>query len=739
MLKRFMWGALMLGVSASLVHAELVSYWPLDEFPNEDSTPDVVRGYDMQLVTDGLVDATNHVDGKFGKAFQFYNGNDPEGDSYLFAYEQQSDDDLLPINLQPEFSISMWAKVKGTGQNDWRLFSESNTLGNNDPLFNIGTANNGADDSLDIYIRNNQLSTGTVNHPHTTAHPFNDEWNHVGWTYADGMHNVWINGVLDSSYPMDSFGTVDPPNINATTIGGILRGSASHWVTGIIDDVAVWNEVLAPNQMAGLALELTTPQEALAFTDDVRPAVPVDGMTVLAAEITNLMYSESVEGQGLSQFWYDGNMRPGGSSLAGDTDVGGVDAFFEARDAGPGGTDFYPLLNPDGLPIRTPGTWWAGADNPSVVSGAILPRYPDQIAGQITGGNAANHNQYGVILQGEIFIPENGEYYLRDGIDDFAMVAVDQDGNGELDSLSADVIFPEDAGQLGIDNGPIGDVIVLDDDWANVRGGGQDAQYNGIATFEDIDAGGEWRSIEVWMAENGGGDSGILYMGRVDDPDIFDPNATGDLSQEERDAFMVRPDQLRGVGVGLTGADASAKLSEAVEYIVEVGTDGNDQFSVDDNGGLYNTSIDVWNALIRIEAGEGIEDGTQFTLFAANSIVGDDSLTLLFEDESKWSYANGILTYGEGPGTCGQGDLDGNGTVEFADFLILSGAFGQEVATCEEGDIDRNGTVDFTDFLTLSGNFGQSVGGAQAVPEPAGFALFALAGLMLGYLRPRRK
>ena len=129
MLKRFVWGALLLGISASLAHAELVSYWPLDEFPNEDSTPDVVRGYDMQLVTDGFVDATNHVDGKFGKAFQFYNQNDGAGDQYLFAYEQQSEDDLLPINLQPEFSISMWAKVKGTGQNDWRLFSESNTIG----------------------------------------------------------------------------------------------------------------------------------------------------------------------------------------------------------------------------------------------------------------------------------------------------------------------------------------------------------------------------------------------------------------------------------------------------------------------------------------------------------------------------------------------------------------------------------------------------------------------------------
>ena len=192
---RFLAAATLLFFLNSLAQAELVSYWPFEEFLDEETTPDVVGGRTMELISDGNFDSENHVDGKIGKAFEFLGADDAS----LFAYTAADENDLLPINLQPEWTISMWAKVVGTGQNDLRLFSESNTEGNNDPLFNIGTANNGADGTLDIYIRNNQLSTPTVNHPHTTGVPFDGEWNHIGWTYADGMHNVFVDGAYDSS------------------------------------------------------------------------------------------------------------------------------------------------------------------------------------------------------------------------------------------------------------------------------------------------------------------------------------------------------------------------------------------------------------------------------------------------------------------------------------------------------------------------------------------------------------
>jgi len=76
------------------------------------------------------------------------------------------------------------------------------------------------------------------------------------------------------------------------------------------------------------------------------------------------------------------------------------------------------------------------------------------------------------------------------------------------------------------------------------------------------------------------------------------------------------------------------------------------------------------------------------------------------------------------------GDADGNGTVEFADFLTLSSNFGQE-GNFKQGNFDLVGGVAFADFLTLSNNFGQSAANLAAVPEPTanhllGFGFVAL-------------
>ncbi len=56
------------------------------------------------------------------------------------------------------------------------------------------------------------------------------------------------------------------------------------------------------------------------------------------------------------------------------------------------------------------------------------------------------------------------------------------------------------------------------------------------------------------------------------------------------------------------------------------------------------------------------------------------------------------------------GDLNGDDTIDFSDFLLLSRLFGQEVEAQEPADIDGSGTVDFSDFLLLSANFGRKLG-----------------------------
>jgi hypothetical protein len=53
------------------------------------------------------------------------------------------------------------------------------------------------------------------------------------------------------------------------------------------------------------------------------------------------------------------------------------------------------------------------------------------------------------------------------------------------------------------------------------------------------------------------------------------------------------------------------------------------------------------------------------------------------------------------------GDIDGSGTVDFADFLILSKNFGTAES---QGDLDCDGRVGFADFLILSAHFGRDTG-----------------------------
>jgi len=87
------------------------------------------------------------------------------------------------------------------------------------------------------------------------------------------------------------------------------------------------------------------------------------------------------------------------------------------------------------------------------------------------------------------------------------------------------------------------------------------------------------------------------------------------------------------------------------------------------------------------------------------------------------------------------GDADGNGSVEFKDFLTLANNF-DSPGRWINGDFDLNGHVDFLDFLALSANIGkarQTAVSINSIPEPATFTM--LVGLMLigaGRRRSRR-
>lgn len=65
-----------------------------------------------------------------------------------------------------------------------------------------------------------------------------------------------------------------------------------------------------------------------------------------------------------------------------------------------------------------------------------------------------------------------------------------------------------------------------------------------------------------------------------------------------------------------------------------------------------------------------------------------------------------------------RGDVNGDGNVNFADFLKLSANFGKPERSQAEGDLDGNGKVEFADFLILSANFGRTKTTPDFTVEP---------------------
>lgn len=242
--------ALMTAVSSTLIMAPitlraalsdgLVSYWPMEEIAGG-KTPDLVSGYDMTL---NNLTAADQVAGKTGRCFSFSNAKQT-----LLSRIHNANDDL-PANKHAAFTVAFWAKVNGTGQTDLRLFSEGVSPNNNNPLFNLGTDSGGATGSLDVFIRNGSIET--VNHVKSTAQPLDDTWHHITYVQrADGSRKLYVDGVADD-LEIPPRPTADLLPSNDTTIGGILRASASHWVTGLIDEVAIWKRDLTDPEIASL-------------------------------------------------------------------------------------------------------------------------------------------------------------------------------------------------------------------------------------------------------------------------------------------------------------------------------------------------------------------------------------------------------------------------------------------------------------------------------------------------------
>jgi len=217
----------------------VVAYWPLDEIQGS-KTPDIVSGYDMDLVN---LTAADLVAGKWGKCFTF----DLARQTMLTRVHSAGE--ALPIYQHPNFSVSLW--VKGDIQTDKRVFSEGSTK-STQPLFCIGTHNTGADGTVDSYIRTDGGAT-SGDHRHSTGIAFDGTWHHILYTQREVAGAMTARFYIDGVEDDVVLGPVRPLSMNTTAIGGILRATPAAWFTGQIDDVIVWDRALSPAEAQLLA------------------------------------------------------------------------------------------------------------------------------------------------------------------------------------------------------------------------------------------------------------------------------------------------------------------------------------------------------------------------------------------------------------------------------------------------------------------------------------------------------
>lgn len=149
-----------------------------------------------------------------------------------------------------------------------------------------------------------------------------------------------------------------------------------------------------------------------------------------------------------------------------------------------------------------------------------------------------------------------------------------------------------------------------------------------------------------------------------------------------------------------------------------------------------------------------VEDGMSgaFTLATASNVSASQLDEVKINDVSYSLNLDSVMHLGQGQfgqlflnptdiqlqvTQAASGDTDGNGEIDFADFLTLSQNFGMP-GDWAAGDFDGSGTVEFADFLSLSAVFGQSSPSpiVTTVPEP-NVCLVGVLGL-IGGCRCRR-
>ena len=352
----------------------IIAYWPMQSI-NGTETPDIVGGYNLTLsgkngglptITNGAGSPASLLNGESNNAI-YLNAADNEELYYLAGAS-----DALPINKQPQFTVSMWvrANVTNNSQNVY-AFVEDNASGgiypqSNTPIWAFGIDAGANNVSAQWLVRNytgsspafgvgangieedpiysqsgNTVTTNVVwdGNWHLWVTTMDTNGNYAVYIDGSGIPDPGSGGVVDNNgIPTDlspkpitnTYTAINPATSNAwnvdypnwswdvdiTSIGGLSRAGfppGANCVTGTFDNLIMWNRPLSSNEVQYLFLN-GVPQVA-------------SGLAPLKLTSFTADYSEVAQGDTVTLRWGTANatdisISPAPGDVFADTSFG---------------------------------------------------------------------------------------------------------------------------------------------------------------------------------------------------------------------------------------------------------------------------------------------------------------------------------------------------------------------------------------------------------------------------------
>jgi hypothetical protein len=107
---------------------------------------------------------------------------------------------------------------------------------------------------MSVYIRNENSVVENA-HTYTSGDVFDDTWHHVVFVQSNRVRMVYVDTVPDSTAITNASSDWYTNVFNTTAFGAAKRAGTGNYITGFIDDAAIWNRALSPAEIGELYLD----------------------------------------------------------------------------------------------------------------------------------------------------------------------------------------------------------------------------------------------------------------------------------------------------------------------------------------------------------------------------------------------------------------------------------------------------------------------------------------------------